>query len=554
MRNLISTFMVILIANCSFALSLEYSTFLGGSSNESYSNNGITIDSNDYIYLTGATNSVDFPITSGIIDSIKNYVDVNVTCLSSNSSTLNYSTFIGGSGWEEGSNITVDSNQNAYITGYMHEIPNAPYNNDFPIINAFDNSYNGNDEIFISKISPNGSNLIFSTFFGGTNNELGSDIILDSMSDYYLTGDTQSINFPISSGAYDTNKSYTDIFVSKMNTSGNSLVFSTFIGGSDKDVGNCLDIDSNNNIYVVGFTESLNYPTQNPLYNSHGGGELDAILTKLSNNGSSLLFSSFIGGSNDENGYGIKVNSINEAYITGYTKSTDFPIFAPLNSTLNGSNDVFILALDSSCTSLKFSTFYGGSGSEGARGIDIDENDNIFILGTTSSLDLPIINAYSTSHSGGTELFLTSFSNNVDKILSSTYFGGASNEVLSQSGNPLSCQNGKLVSLCKTNSTDYPTTLGAFDSSWNIGYDYGIAVFRTEITDLKVQPIGQNIILSWEAKENSALYKIYRGESPEFSNSTQIGTVTPNGNPPTFTDIGAISSGSQYFYFVTWEN
>ncbi|MFC2130364.1 SBBP repeat-containing protein [Bacteroidota bacterium] len=387
--------------------SLVYSTFLGGSSVDY--GNGIAIDGSGAAYVTGETSSTDYPTTSGAYDETHNgNEDGFVTKLSADGSSLIYSTFMGGSGSvrDYGWDIAIDDTGAAYVTGKTRS-------SDYPVTSgAYDETHNGNDDGFVTKLSADGSSLIYSTYMGGSWDDDGFNIAIDGSGAAYVTGRTASSDFPTTSGAYDEshNGNY-DVFVSKLNPGGSSLVYSTFIGGSSYDWVLCIAIDGSGSAYVTGWTESSGYPTTSGAYDESYNGNKDVFVSKLNPGGSSLVYSTFIGGSSSERACGITIYGTGTAYVTGGTASSNYPTTSgAFDESYNGNNDVFVSKLDADGSSLVYSTFIGGSGGGSvAYGIAIDSSGTAYVTGFTESSNYPTTSgAYDeTYNGGGTDVFVT---------------------------------------------------------------------------------------------------------------------------------------------------
>jgi len=367
--------------------SLIYSTYFGGSEwDHGYE---IEIDSNCNTYITGRTNSTDFPINFGAFDTIHNGdFDVFVIKLNSDGSSLMYSTYIGGNSYDHGSDISIDSNNNAYITGWTQSF-------DFPItFDAYDITYNGGfwGDLFVLKLNPTGSSLIYSTFIGGNKSDLSESIIIDSKNNAIVTGSTNSTDFPITNGVFDDtyNGNY-DIFVFKLDSTGSLLLYSTFIGGVDEDRGSCITIDSSGNVYVSGTTTSSDFPTTLDAYDNTNNDSYDVFVFKLNRIGTSLLYSTFVGGMNNEDGADIVIDLNNNIYVSGATLSPDFPTTTDAyDNELTGQTDVIVFKLNPVGSSLIYSTYVGGSELwETAHSLVIDVYGNMYVTGITESPDFP---------------------------------------------------------------------------------------------------------------------------------------------------------------------
>jgi hypothetical protein len=385
------------------------------------------------------------------------------------------STFIGGSGYEGAHSIALDSSGNVYVAGFT-------YSSDYPTTSG---AYDNGSDVFVSKLSNDLSSLLASTFIGGSGYEGARSIALDSSGNVYVAGYTKSSDYPTTSYAYDTsyNGGYADVFVSKLSNDLSSLLASTFIGGIRYEEAHSIALDSSGNVYVAGLTYSSNYPTTSYAYDtSYNGGDADVFVSKLSNDLSSLLASTFIGGSDEEIAYSIALDSLGNVYVAGYTYSFDYPTTSGAYDTKCGTdetetetetetcngNDVFVSKLSNDLSNLLASTFIGGSGPEVAYSIALDSSGNVYVTGLTYSSDYPTTSyAYDTSHNGGyADVFVSKLSNDLSSLLASTFIGGSGEEVaysiaLDSSGN--------VYVAGFTTSSNYPTTSGAYDTSYNGG-------------------------------------------------------------------------------------
>ncbi len=399
--------------------SLVYSTFIGGSSTDE--GHSIVVDSSGNAYITGFTNdaSTNFPTTTGAYDTTQNGGhDVFVSMLNPAGSSLVYSTLIGGSSTDEGYDITIDTSGNAYITGHTRSGTTAGYPT---TTGAYDTTHNGRADVFMTKLDPTGSSLVYSTFIGGSDNDRGHGIAIDASGNAYVTGwaGSSSIDYPTTSGAYDTtHNGGMDVFVTKLNSAGSSLVYSTFIGGSDHDEGWGIAIDASRSVYITGFTNdaSTNFPTTTGAYDTTHNGGVDVFVTKVNTTGSSLVYSTFIGGVDHDRGWGIAIDPSGNAYITGQTGNggiKNYPTTSgAYDTTYNGGmNDVFMTRLNSTGSSLVYSTLIGGSDDDRGWGIAIYPSGNASITGYTGdgTADYPTSSgAYDTTHNGGNDVFVTS--------------------------------------------------------------------------------------------------------------------------------------------------
>lgn len=382
-----------------------YSHLLGGLMNdEAYS---IAIDNKGCAYVTGFTESKDFPTTEGAFDRSYNEKmsahargDVFVTKIDPNGKIV-YSTFLGGKTGDIAYSIVVDEEGCAYITGMT-------LSSDFPVtrgaINRIYNSrsHSGAEDAFIAKLSPDGSSLLYSTFLGGEGNDCGLSIALDEEKNIYVTGITNSWNFPVTKGALKENLEYyhpTNGFITKISPDGGKLIYSTFFGGSSDDFCYFLALDKEGCVYITGTAGSLNFPITENAFDKSREGNSDAFISKLSPDGSALIYSTFLGGNEGDGGISIAVDEDGYAYILGGTGSSDFPTTENVWSrNLKGNGDIFIAKINQEGSNLVYSTLLGGSTKnpniyveEIAFSIAIDRKGCAYITGYTSSSDFPII-------------------------------------------------------------------------------------------------------------------------------------------------------------------
>ena len=344
------------------------------------------------------------------------HADAFVTKLSADGSVLDYSTFLGGVDPDAGQGITVDPIGCAYVSGYTEssDFPTTlnAYDQDY---NPPDPVSGSPRDAFVTKLNESGTDLLYSTYLG-QNCEHGADIEIDASRCAYVVGFTDSPSFPTTADAYDTtyNGNPSDAFVSKLcpNLSGqSSLVYSTFLGSSGRDCGGSIDVDSDQCAYVSGYTESSGFPTTPGAFDTtHNGGE-DVFVTKLNESGSDLLYSTYVGAGSNENAVSVSVDASRCAYITGYTLSSGFPTTPdPYDPTYNGSYDCFVTKLNPLATDLVYSTFLGGSDLDSGRDIAVSPSGYAYVSGQTFSVDFPIKNAYDTDYDGNQDAFVARLS------------------------------------------------------------------------------------------------------------------------------------------------
>ena len=301
--------------------SLVYSTYLGGSNNDYGS--GIAVDSAGNAYVTGFTSSTDFPTLNAIQPTSGGQYDAFVTKINADGTAYVYSTYLGGSANDNAYGVAADSAGNAYVTGFTAST-------DFPTVNAIQPTSPGLGDAFVTKINASGNALVYSTYLGGSASDQGNGIAVDSAGNAYITGYTFSADFPTASAVQPNLDGPVDAFVTKINSSGSALTYSTYLGGSNADYGDGIAVDSTGNAYVTGYTDSLDFPMVNAIQPIPFGGRrgyTDAFVTKYNAAGSAVVYSTYSGGSRRNAGSGIAADSTGSAYVTGWTTSAKkFPI------------------------------------------------------------------------------------------------------------------------------------------------------------------------------------------------------------------------------------
>jgi len=434
---------------------LVYSTFVGGNYGEW--GRGIAVDDIAEVYITGETASLNFPTTDDAYQSSRASAgDAFIAKLNSTGNGLLYGSYLGGSEDDAGFDISIAWSgetvgyYSPYIVGYTSS-------SNFPVTaGAYQTSYQGGDnDAFVARFNSTGG-LNFSTYLGGDNHELASvsfsgfGIEVIETGHAYITGCTESGNFPTTSGAYDQNLNgwQEDVFVTKLNPTGDSLNWSTYVGGGDTDVAHDIDLeydfDSDDyNVYVGGQTYSDDFPVTGESYDTVYSYR-DGFIVKLSGDGSSLLAGTYIGGSEDERIYGIDVPDEvggNGVFATGWTRSDDFPTISAFEDSYTGPLDAFVVNLTTDLTSLTFSTYLGGSGVDEGRGVLGWWNGNITVVGLTKSSDFPTTHAFQEDHGGNEDGFLTCFG--IDTESPTIALSGITNESVQPSAGdiPLSVED-----------------------------------------------------------------------------------------------------------------
>jgi hypothetical protein len=318
--------------------------------------------------------------------------------LNSTGNALLYSTYLGGSTYDTGTAIAVDGSGNAYIAGDAQSA-------DFPVANAAQPVFGGQTDAFVTKLNSSGA-ISFSTFLGGAATEHAGGVAVDLNGNIYVAGGTFSTNFPVVAAIQTTSGGGEDVFLAKLSPGGSSILFSTYLGGSGgtqsaPEQANAVAVDGSGNTYVTGVTNSANFPMTAGAFQASFGGTQDAFSCKINTVSATLVYSTYLGGLSFDWATGIAVDAGGNSYVSGYTSSSSFPTVTGVQTAFNGVYDAFVSKIGAAGNALAFSTFYGGSGSDVANAIALDASGNIFVGGETGSLDLPLQSPIYSTNTGG---------------------------------------------------------------------------------------------------------------------------------------------------------
>jgi PKD repeat protein len=382
----------VMVAKLSADGALQYTTYLRGSSGDF--GTGIALDGSGDVYIAGGTDSSDFPILNAM-QSVKNGVtrDAFIAKLAAQDGSLLFSTYFGGSRSDIIQDITLNSVGQIYLVGYTEST-------DFPTLNPMQGGLNLNqcfcEDTFVTKLSPDALTVLYSTYLGGSFEDYGQSIALDGNDNMYITGRTQSDDFP-TQAAIQPNRAGQyqdeDVFVAKIAADGSSLVYSTYLGGNNGDRADRIAVDSAGNAYLAGTTRSTNFPTTPGAYQEQFVGGInecgtagfggprdcdDMFVTKLVPDGSALAYSTYLGGSLDDRGDGVAVDSNGQALVVGYTQSADFP---PDGGASGLGADIVVAKLDASGSGLLYTVKIDSPVANTSHGIALDDADDVYITG-----------------------------------------------------------------------------------------------------------------------------------------------------------------------------
>jgi len=432
---------------------LAYSTYLGGSGDDTSPK--VAVDSTFNAYVAGTTASANFPVLGPLQAAIDGANDVFVSKFDI-SGALVYSTYLGGSGTESVAGVGVDASSNIYVTG-------STTSADFPTIVGFQAAPKGGaglNHVFLAKIKPDGTALVYSTYVSGSATDTSSGLALGGTEGrVYLAGITQSADFPTTAGVVGPNKpagTTSQFFVSKFDTTksgASSLVYSSYLGGTQppnaQNVGGGIGVDSVGNVYVAGGTAYTDYPVVNAAQPSPKGG-IDAFVTKLNTGATARLYSTYLGGAGDDFANGLAVDQSGNSYVAGSTASDNYPVLVPFQATRAGGTDAFLTKLSVNGATI-YSTYLGGTSDDAALAVSADLFQNAYVTGSTTSSDFNLLNSFQ-AYGGGMDAFVAGFRTSGASVFSS-YLGGSGDDegtgvAADVEGNPYIAGD--------TTSTDFP--------------------------------------------------------------------------------------------------
>lgn len=333
--------------------------------------------------------------------------------------SLDCSTYLGGSGDDCLYGVAQDAEGGTYVVGYT-------LSPDFPVLGSYQATNAGDKDVFVSKLVPSGSIIVYSTYLGGESEDCGYAIVIGTADNAYITGFTTSTDFPVVNpyqAAYSGVSR--DIFVSRLSSAGNVLVYSTFLGGDGLDYAEGIALAAGDEACVAGQTSSSNFPTRNPYQAALGGPGTDVCVTRIAGAGSALVYSTYLGGADSDQGRALAIGTDGSVFVCGDVYSSDFPTANAYQAVMRGSSDAFASRFVSSGSALVFSTYLGGTGSDWASGIVLGEGGEIFVSGSTNSADYPTENPYQGTIAGSNDPTVLKLSSSGSTLVYSTYLGGS---------------------------------------------------------------------------------------------------------------------------------
>jgi len=455
---------------------LAWSTYLGGNHIDEVK--GMAIDGAGHMYVTGWTVSANFPTANAVQPTPGDEVDAFVTKLNADGSALVYSTYLGGFGLDEGEGIAVDSAGQAFIAGFTQSI-------DFPTANAFQSARAGSADAFVTKLNAAGNALVYSSYLGGAAYERATRIEVDASGNAYVAGYTNSVTFPTANALQASyGGGADDAFLTKLNAAGSALVYSTFLGGSGFDLAYGLAVDGSGNAFLAGITNSPNFPTANAMQAGLSGVR-DAFVAKINAAGNALVYSTYLGGSDEDDAFAVAVDGVGNAYVAGSTNSANFPTANALQAALaSADRDGFVTKLNAAGSALVYSTYLGGNGPDWAFGIALDGSGNAHVAGGTGSANFPTANAMQPALAGIFDAFVTRFNASGSALVYSTYLGGSAVEET----RAIALDASGVYLAGSTESTNFPTVhpLQSTHGGWSDGFLAKLVEPSADLTIMKV--------------------------------------------------------------------
>jgi hypothetical protein len=512
---------------------LVYSTYFGGSGHDAAL--AVAADAAGNVYVTGWSDSTDLPATGGLTRG--GGVDAFIAKVNP-AGALVYCTYLGGSGDDRGQAIAVDAQGNAYVAG-------ATGSSNFPLVAPLQTTLGGSRTAFVSKLNAAGTALVFSSYYGGNGADSANAIALDAAGAVYVAGGTTSTDFRLLHAAQAAIGGKQDAFVFKLTGAGDTILYSTYLGGSADDSAAGLAVDAAGRAYITGVTSSVNFPVVNP-YQSSLLGTQSAFVSKLGAAGDTVIYSTYLGGSQasagrPEAGAAIALDVTGAAYVVGVTSSADFPVANAQQPVFGGDTDAFVARLNAGGNHLTFSTYLGGLGRDFATGVAVN-GTNVYVAGYTTSTDFPVVGAIQPLSGGGYDAFVAKLDWGGTSTWA-TYLGGT----LTDAANALALDGaGGVYVAGQTLSSDFPL-LNAIQTV-NHG---NFSAFLTKITEVpcpfSVSPLNMNAAAgagtvstavtglggcNWTAVSNAAWLSVQSGASGQGSGTVMVAVAANlNGSP-----------------------
>ena len=460
---------------------LEFSTYFGGSGDEMGLSASLhylgdtVVDSEGNIIIVGRSAASDFPIKDAYQETKGGSIDATISKFSPNGSLI-FSTFLGGFADDWANCVTLDSSDNIIVGGVTGS-------ENFPLKNAYQDTNNGgtesNADCFISKLSSDGQTLLYSTYFGGTGSDWCYSIATDASNRIAFTGTTYSRNLPMVNANQTTTAGQLEAYVVVLSSNGKSVVFSSYISSSGFDAGRGIDFDSSGNLFVTGQIGPSTKGTADVIQPTFAGGA-DAFIAKFTSSGTLTTFT-YLGGSLFERANDLAIDNENNVILTGYSQSADYPTSNAFQNFTIGSYEVVISKLSNDLEELIFSTYLGGSSSDFGYGVTTDSENNVYVTGDVSSTDLPAYYNFCNSR-GKSDVLLAKFQSNGD-LLFSAAIGGSELDI----GVEIAvCDSNSTAIVGFTTSSNLPTK-NAYQDAYAGACD--LFILRVETIDMEIETL-----------------------------------------------------------------
>jgi hypothetical protein len=394
-QGLTDTFVMKLDATGS---NLVYSTYLGGTGDEI--GRSLAIDSAGNVFLVGQTDSTDFPTVNAVQGAPAggSGADAFVSKLNPAGSALVYSTYLGGTDHDVAQGVAVDAVGSAYVVGQTDS-------SDFPTVNPILTDAVGTDA-FVFKLNPNGGGPVYATYFGGSGGDEAHDVALDSAGNVYAAGMTSSNNIPFVSKIQPLPGGNQDVFLLKVNAAGSAFPLFSYLGGTGDEVGEGIAVDLQGNIYLAAQTSSSDFPTTPGAYQTDYHGGRDTAVAKVNPAGDTLIYSTYIGGTSNDDVWALAIDAHGSAYVTGETSSTDYPTVRPAQADNAGGDEIYLTKFNASGSGLQYSTYFGGGGSDIPYAVAVDAEGSAYVAGRTSSTAFPTLRPMQGTSGGAIDVFV----------------------------------------------------------------------------------------------------------------------------------------------------
>ena len=395
---------------------VQYSTYLGGG----LADRGlaIAVDESGNAYVVGETRSLDFPLASSPQTDPETDADVFIAKLNATGTGLLFATYVGGSGRDRGNDVVIDASGSICITG-------ETASTDFPVIDASQPDYGGGEaDAFVTRISSDGSTIEFSTYIGGSGDDRAYGIDVDAGNEIFIAGESESEDLPMAN-AVQAFGGQSDAFAAVVDGPTSTINFCTFLGGSAPDRGRDVVAWGDGEAYIVGWTSSADFPVENAIQDTYGGGEADGFVVRIDARQGSVDYATYVGGQAGDRIFGVATDAERRAYFIGESSSTDFPTANALQDEIVFGFDAVTGRLAADGSVFEYSTFLGGAGGDRGRAVEVDADGRVILAGGTSSPNFPTVSAVQPNLNGVSDAFVVGMASDGAQLEFSSFYGGS---------------------------------------------------------------------------------------------------------------------------------